>query len=415
MTQGPPKVPPRVPATVVGSVDHHDMSAHMHQKAPFRVRPKSGGRLAPLLIRLPLCQSLLAPPRALALLVQRSSRIATNTILNLPRVARGDRVEQRKGWCRRPHRGDEPSRVEKRGLQKQLVEVGLMTGFPFDRSLALLVQRSSRIATNTILILPRVARGDRVEQRKGWGRRPHRGSEPSRVEKRREGNGRHCRRRVPAKECPVQNTPKDVGFKSIGAIKHTRNPGVWRRVDQGFHQNLRLRSASDWALGRAGRSAEAPRRRIARRGGTYLEGVFDGGTETPDVIASFEGDAKAVGGDPRGAAVLRVLRGAEALQGFPTLLHFALPLLFAEGIRLVLLCAEALQDFPAFLQFAPPLRNLLFAEVKRVAGVRRVRWGWGGRTHSSPRAGCGSRSGAATPRHSNSCSNKEESREDVAC
>jgi hypothetical protein len=207
--------------------------------------------------------------RSLALLVQRSSRITTNTILILPRVARGDRVEQRKGWCRRPHRGDEPSRVEKRGLQKQLVEVGLMTGFPFDRSLALLVQRSSRIATNTILILPRVARGDRVEQRKGWCRRPHRGSEPSRVEKRREGNGRHCRRRVPAKECPVQNIPKDVGF---GAIKHTRNPGVWRRVDQGFQQNLRLRSASDWALGRAWRSAEAPRRRIARRGGTYLIG-----------------------------------------------------------------------------------------------------------------------------------------------
>ena len=274
-----------------------------------------------------------------------------------------------------------------------------MSGFPFDRSLALLVQRSSRITTNTILILPRVARGDRVEQRKGWGRRPHRGSEPSRVEKRREGNGRHCRRRVPAKECPVQNIPKDVGF---GAIKHTRNPGVWRRVDQGFHQNLRLRSASDWALGRAWRSAEAPRRRIARRGGTYLEGVFDGGTETPrDVIASFEGDAKAVGGDPRGAAVLRVLRGAGALQDFPTLLHFAQPLLFAEGIRLVLLSAEALQDFPSFLQLAPPLRDLLFVEVMRVAGVRGVRRGWGGRTHSSPRAGCGSRSGAATPRHSN--------------
>ena len=116
----------------------------------------------------------------------------------------------------------------------------------------------------------------------------------------------------------MQNIPKDVGF---GAIKHTRNPGVWRRVDQGFQQNLRLRSVSDWALGRAWRSAEAPRRRIARRGGTYLEGVFDGGTETPDVIASFEGDAKAVGGDPRGAAVLRVLRGAGALQDFPTLLR----------------------------------------------------------------------------------------------
>jgi hypothetical protein len=50
---------------------------------------------------------------------------------------------------------------------------------------------------------------------------------------------------------------------------------------------------------------------------------------------SFESVAKAVGGDPRGAAVLRVLRGAEEMQGFPTLLHFALPLLFAEGIRLV--------------------------------------------------------------------------------
>ncbi len=147
----------------------------------------------------------------------------------------------------------------------------------------------------------------------------------------------------------MQNIPKDVGF---GAIKHTRNPGVWRRVDQGFHQNLRLRSASDWALGRSWRSAEAPRRRIARRGATYLEGVFDGGTETPDVIASFEGDAKA-------------------------------------------------QDFPSFLQLAPPLRDLLFVEVMRVAGVRGVRLGWGGRTHSSPRAGCGSRSGAATPRHSN--------------
>jgi len=93
---------------------------------------------------------------------------------------------------------------------------------------------------------------------------------------------------------------------------------------------------NDLALGRAGRSSEAPRRRIARRVGTYLEGVFIGGKETPrDVIVSFEGVAKAVGGDPRGAAVLRVLRGAEEMQGFPTLLHFALPLLFAEGIRLV--------------------------------------------------------------------------------
>jgi len=55
------------------------------------------------------------------------------------------------------------------------------------------------------------------------------------------------------------------------------------------------------------------------------------GLSPRDVIASFEGGAKAVGGDPRGAAVLRVLRGAEALQGFPTLMHFAMPLLFAAS------------------------------------------------------------------------------------
>jgi hypothetical protein len=34
-------------------------------------------------------------------------------------------------------------------------------------SLALLVQRARRIAIDTILILPRVARSDRIEQRKG--------------------------------------------------------------------------------------------------------------------------------------------------------------------------------------------------------------------------------------------------------
>jgi hypothetical protein len=141
---------------------------------------------------------------------------------------------------------------------------------------------------------------------------------------------------------------------------------------------------------------------VASHGGGDLEGVSDGGTETPcDVIASFEGDAKAVGGDPRGASVLRVLRGAGALQDFPTLLHFAQPLLFAEGIRLVLLSVEVLQDSSSFLQLAPPLRDLLFVEVMRVAGVRGVQRGWGGRTHSSHRTGCGSRSGAATPRHSN--------------
>ena len=36
MTQGQPKIPPGVPAAVVGRVDHHDLSAHRrHPKAPF--------------------------------------------------------------------------------------------------------------------------------------------------------------------------------------------------------------------------------------------------------------------------------------------------------------------------------------------------------------------------------------------
>ena len=107
---GTARSPPRVPAAVLGSVDHHDLSAHRHPKAPFggpavggegidhhertiqnifeSVQKEVGGRLAPLLIRLLLCLSLLALPRALALLVQRASRIAIDTILILPRVAR---------------------------------------------------------------------------------------------------------------------------------------------------------------------------------------------------------------------------------------------------------------------------------------------------------------------------------------
>ena len=61
---------------------------------------------------------------------------------------------------------------------------------------------------------------------------------------------------------------------------------------------------------------------VASHGGGAHILNFNGGNETPrDVIASFEGGAKAVGGDPRGAAVLRVLRGAGALQDFPTLLR----------------------------------------------------------------------------------------------
>jgi hypothetical protein len=39
-----------------------------------------------------------------------------------------------------------------------------------------------------------------------------------------------------------------------------------------FHQHVRRHSASDWVLGRAVGSAEAPRRGIAQLGGTYLIG-----------------------------------------------------------------------------------------------------------------------------------------------
>ena len=53
-------------------------------------------------------------------------------------------------------------------------------------------------------------------------------------------------------------------------------------------------------------------------------------------------------------------------------------------------CRRVKEDLPA----VPPLRYLSVAEVKR--RVRRI---WGGRTHASLRAGCGYRSGSATPRH----------------
>ena len=96
------------------------------------------------------------------------------TVHILLRVAQSDRVKRRKGRGQRPHRVIVPSRFEKRGVQ---VEVGRKAGFPFEsvaprlirllcclahlalpRSLALVVQRASRIATNTVHILPRVAR-----------------------------------------------------------------------------------------------------------------------------------------------------------------------------------------------------------------------------------------------------------------
>ena len=106
---------------------------------------------------------------------------------------------------------------------------------------------------------------------------------------------------------------------------------------------------------------------------------------------------------PGGGADHRVLLVAEALKGCPALLQFALPALLVEGVRRFLLCAEAMEDLPA----APPPRYLCVTEVKR--RVRRI---WGGRTHASLQAGCGSRSGSDTPRHSNlrvfhCCSSRE--------
>jgi hypothetical protein len=34
-TQGPPVIPPRVPAAVVGSINHHDLDAHRYPEPPF--------------------------------------------------------------------------------------------------------------------------------------------------------------------------------------------------------------------------------------------------------------------------------------------------------------------------------------------------------------------------------------------
>jgi len=83
----------------------------------------------------------------------------------------------------------------------------------------------------------------------------------------------------------VQNTPKDVGFKSIGAIKHTRNPGVWRRVDQGFHQNLLLSSASDWLSGEPG-GAQRLQGVASHCGGAHiLKGFSTGATKRPVMLS----------------------------------------------------------------------------------------------------------------------------------
>ena len=163
-------------AAVDGEGIGHQESTAQNKVILESVQKEVGGRLAPLFIRLLHCLSHHALPRvlALALVVQRASKIAANTVHILLRIAQSDRVKRMKGRGQRPHRVIVPSRFEKRGVQ---VEVGRKAGFPFKsvaprlirllrclahlalpRSLALVVQRASRIATNTVHILPRVAR-----------------------------------------------------------------------------------------------------------------------------------------------------------------------------------------------------------------------------------------------------------------
>jgi hypothetical protein len=124
-TQGPPEIPPRVPAAVVGSINHHDLDAHRYPEPPFggptvdgesighqegtaqnkvvfeSVQKEVGVRLAPLRIRLLPRLFHHALPRILALGEQRAIKGATNTVRILLRVAQSDRVKRRKGRCQR--------------------------------------------------------------------------------------------------------------------------------------------------------------------------------------------------------------------------------------------------------------------------------------------------------------------------
>jgi len=106
-------------AAVDGEGIGHQESTAQNKVILESVQKEVGGRLAPLFIRLLHCLSHLALPGALALVVQWASKIATNTIHILTRVARSDRVKRRKVQGQRPHRVIGPSRVEKRGVQMQ--------------------------------------------------------------------------------------------------------------------------------------------------------------------------------------------------------------------------------------------------------------------------------------------------------
>ena len=90
---------------VVGEGIGHQKGTAQDKVVFESVQKEVGGRLAPLLIRLLPCLSHHALPRVLvlALVEQRASKIATNTVHILPRVAQSDRVKRRKGRGQRPH------------------------------------------------------------------------------------------------------------------------------------------------------------------------------------------------------------------------------------------------------------------------------------------------------------------------
>jgi hypothetical protein len=118
--------------------------------------------VAPRLIRLLGSLAHLALPRAVALKVQRASRIATNTDHIHPRVARSERGKRRKGQCQRPHQIIGPSRVEKRGVQMQWAEVGRKSGLPVK-----VVDRLANRHWDICLILLKNTQLRRIERRKG--------------------------------------------------------------------------------------------------------------------------------------------------------------------------------------------------------------------------------------------------------
>ena len=74
-TQGPPEIPPRVPAAVVG--------VEVGRRAGLPIES-----VAPRIIRLLRSLAQLALPRAISLKVQRASKSATNTVRILLREGR---------------------------------------------------------------------------------------------------------------------------------------------------------------------------------------------------------------------------------------------------------------------------------------------------------------------------------------